>query len=238
MEYLHPIVIALVLFAGCKQDQAEPAETREPPIALNCPVEINIRQRSTIALPGSNDRILITIDDITGGQVMMSLSWRDGNEIVATRSIRPDDCVIFVVEGHTYKIELKQLKNVLIGEDTACFELSLDANESGQMLSEDDKIEKLISSLRDIDVAKFIRNEQEHTVDEAITHLRKKWEWKKTEIKTAKNFITIVGSRSSSTGKPYVIRYSDGSEITTGEWFQKQLEIIEKFSTKGRETTR
>jgi hypothetical protein len=68
--------------------------------------------------------------------------------------------------------------------------------------------------------------------------MRKKWEWKKTEIKTAQDFITIVGSRSSTTGKPYVIRYSNGSEITSEEWFLKQLEIIEKLPNKKPKATR
>ena len=228
MKCLYPVMIVLVSLAGCRRNQPQPAEKPEPPIALNGPVEFQMSQRSTVALPGSNDRILIAIDDITRGQVMMCLSWRDGNVIVAPRSVRPNDRVAFTVDGHAYNIELKQLRNVLVGEDTVRFELSLAATESGQMLSENDKIEQLISSLRDIDGAKFIRNGQEHSVDQAITHLRNKWEWKKTQIKTAQDFIAIVGSKSSTTGKPYVIRYSDGSEITSEEWFRNQLKIIDK----------
>ncbi len=206
-------------------------EQPKPPIALNGPLEFRMSQRSTTPLPGSSERILLTIDDITRGQVMMSLSWQDGNIIVATRSMGEKDTVTFTVDSHTYKIELKQLTNVLVGEDVACFELSLATTESGQMLSENDKIEKLISSLRDVDGAKFIRNGEEHTVDEAITHLRRKWQWRKTEIKTAHDFITIAGSISSTTGKPYVIRYSDGSEITSEKWFRKQLQTIDKLQT-------
>lgn len=228
MKCFYPVVIVLVSLAGCRRNQPQSAEKPEPPIALNAPLQFQMTQRSTVALPRSNDRILITIDDITRGQVMMSLSWREGNVIVATRSVRENDRVTFTVDGHTYKIELKQLKNRLVREDTARFELSPAATESEQMLSENDKIEKLISSLRDIDGAKFIRNREEHTVDKAITHLRNKWEWTKAQIKTAEDFIAIVASSSSTTGKGYVIRYSDGSEITSEEWFRKQLQIIEK----------
>lgn len=209
------------------------SEKTQPPIALDYPVEFQMKQRSTIALSGSNDRIFITIDDITRGQVMTSLSWNDGGIIVTSRSMRENDHVTFKVEDHEYKIKLKQLTNVLVGEDTARFELSLATTESGQMLSENDKIEKLISSLRDIDGAKFIRNAQEHTVDEAIAHMKKKWEWKRAEIKTAKDFITIAGSKSSVTGEPYLIKMPDGTVVKSEEWFRKQLRIIEKLPKKG-----
>ncbi len=232
MKCFYLVVIVLVSLAGCRRNQPQSAEKPEPPIVLNGPLEFQMSQRSTIALPRSNGRILITIDDITRGQVMTSLSWRDGKVIVSTRSMRQNDRMTFTVDSHAYNIKLKQLKNVLIGEDSARFELSLAGTESGQMLSENNKIEKLISSFRDIDGAKFIRNAQEHTVDKAITHLTNKWERRKTQIKTAQDFIAIVASSSSTTGKGYVIRYSDGSEITSEEWFRKQLEIIEKPSKK------
>jgi hypothetical protein len=237
MKCLYPIVIITVLLTGCGQKPPQPAEKPEPPIILNAPIQFQMTQRSTIALPGSNDRILITINDITRGQVMTSLSWRDGNVILEARSMRQNDCVTFAVDGHAYKLQLKQLTNLLVGEDTARFELSPAATELAQMLSENDKIEKLISSLRDIGDARFIRNEQEHTVDQAITHLSRKWQWKKAEINTAQDFIAIVGSKSSTTGKAYLIRYSDGSEITSEQWFRKQLEIIEKSPNKQLKTT-
>ena len=115
-----------------QKKQPQSAEKTQPPIALNAPVEFQMRQRSTVALPGSNDRILITIGDITRGRVMMSLSWRDGNGIVPTRSMWENDRVVFVVDGHSYKIKLKQLMNVWIGEDTARFELSPAATESAR----------------------------------------------------------------------------------------------------------
>lgn len=238
MKFLYAMAIVLASLGACTRKQTPPGEEPKAPIALNGPVEFQMTQRSTIALPGSNDKILITISDITRGQVMTSVSWRGGSLIAATRSMRENDRVTFAVEGHSYRIELKQLTNVLVGEDTARFELSLAPAESGQVLSESEKIERLILSLGDIDGAKFIRNGQEHTVDEGVSHMRRKWEWKKTEIETAQDFITVVGSRSSSTGKPYLIRYSDGTEITSEEWFQKQLEIIGKQAGEELRPTR
>ena len=232
MQRFYPIMVLLVLVAGYTRNNADSAEKPQQPIVLNAPVEFQMTQRSTIALPGSDDRILITIDDITRGQVMTSVSWQDGNAIVATRSLRQNDSVIFTVDSCAYKIQLIELKNRLVGDDTARFELSSVSGESEQTLAESEKIEKLISSLREMNGAKFIRNAQEHTVDEAITHLTGKWETMKIQIKTAQDFIAIVASRSSTTGKPYLLKLADGTIMRSQEWFRKQLKIIEKLPNK------
>jgi hypothetical protein len=226
------LLMMLVWPAGCTKKPPLSAEKPRAPIALDAPVEFQMAQRSTVALPGSDGTVMITIDDITHGQVMTSLAWRDGKVITATRSLHESDRVTFALEGYTYIITLKELNNVLIGEDTARFELSPASGASARELSENDKIEKLILSLGGIEGATFIRNGQAHTVDEAIAHLRAKWEWKKSEIKTAEDFITLIGSRSSTTGKQYVIRHSYGSEITSEQWFRGELQIIEKLADK------
>jgi len=64
--------------------------------------------------------------------------------------------------------------------------------------------------------------------------MRKKWEWKKTEIKTAQDFITIAGSKSSVSGEPYLIRLSDGTEMKLEEWFRKQLDLMKTLGNKPR----
>lgn len=228
----------LLPLVGCGCKQGEQDAPAPPPLSLDSAVEFSVSQRTTTPLPKSDGKLLLTLDDITAGQVLVTLSWHDGKAIVATRSLRQKDIVTFTVSNHVYKLTLKKLTNVLIGEDTAVFQLWPAAAEVESVLSEQDKIETLISSLSQLSGAKFIRNGQEQTVDEAVAHMRKKWEWKKTEIKTAQDFITIVGSRSSTTGKPYVIRYSNGSEITSEEWFRKRLEIIEKLPNKEPKATR
>lgn len=122
------------------------AEKLEPPIVLSAPIEFQMEQGSTVALPDSNDGILIKIGDITRGQVITSLSWFDGAIIVTARSMRENDRLTFEAEGHRYVITLKELRNVLAGEDTARFELSPVKIKTEQWSSEDDKIEKLSSS--------------------------------------------------------------------------------------------
>ncbi len=94
--------------------------------------------------------------------------------------------------------------------------------------SEKDKIEALIASLRDLEGATFIRNDKEHTVEESIEHLQKKWEWKKNQVKTARDFTDKIASSSSLSGKPYMIRFEDGSEIKAKDWFDQELQKLER----------
>ncbi len=90
-------------------------------------------------------------------------------------------------------------------------------------LSESEKIEMLIESLKALDGAVFIRNGREHTVEEAIDHMRGKWRWKKSEIKTAEDFIDIAATKSSISGEFYLIKLSDGTTVKSGDWFREQL---------------
>jgi hypothetical protein len=226
---LAAIVFCVVLSVlGCGRRQEPSPPQLPPPIVLNAPAEFTMAQRSTVPLPGSHGKIVITIDDITRGQVLATLSWQDGKSIMATRSLRPNDVLDFTVDNHEYKIKLKKLKNVLIGEDYATFELWPVTAEMDHLLSENEKIEKLILSLKQIRGAKFIRNGKEYTADEAVAHLREKWEWKKSEIKTAEDFIRIVGAESSVSGEPYLIRFSDGKQRESEAWFREQLKLLEK----------
>lgn len=228
-------VLFLVLaFFGCARRQAEQDAPARPPLALDSAVEFSVSQRSTTPLPKSDGKLLLTLDDITTGQVLVTLSWDDGRTIVATRSVRENDIVVFTVSKHTYKLKLKDLRNVLIGEDTAVFRLWPATDEVERVLSEQDNIETLLRrlGLLSLSGAKLIRNGREHKADEAVAHMRKKWEWKRSEIKTVEDFIRIVGSTSSVSGEAYLIRLRDGTEMKLGEWFQEQLKLMKTVGSK------
>jgi hypothetical protein len=251
MKHFGIMVLTLTLALGCSRtEQAPPSEPTVPspavpipaapisaaPIVLDAPVEFTIVQRSTTSLPGSNGKFIVTIDDITKGQVMTTISKLDGPPIVGTQSLRQDDVVTFTVSNHVYKIKLKTLKNSLMGEDKATFQLLPATAEEGKAMPEGDgkamseaeTIEALIVSLKQLDGATFIRNGKEHTPDETISHMRSKWKWKKSQINTAEDFIRIAASKSSITGKPYKIKLTDGTEVNTKTWFTEQLEVIRK----------
>jgi hypothetical protein len=96
-----------------------------------------------------------------------------------------------------------------------------------QLLSEKAKIEALISYLETLQDATFVRNGSDYTSKNAAKFLRAKWSAHEEDAKTAAEFITKLASGSSSSGKPYTIRFKDGSSKNSGEVLTAQLKKLE-----------
>jgi hypothetical protein len=98
---------------------------------------------------------------------------------------------------------------------------------SGVVIAQDNlekkKIDFLISSIDNLKEAKFIRNGTEHDGKEAAEHLRMKLQNAGGRVQTADDFIRLCGSYSSISGKPYLIRLSDGTTIKAEQYFRKLL---------------
>jgi hypothetical protein len=108
-------------------DREEPKE--EKPLSLELPndvVTITIRQRRSRPIPGSDNRIRINLDDITGGQVIMSISDDRGEVLLEEASLKPGEVVTFEVNDKAYFARVKELTNVLIGTDIAVIEVAAD----------------------------------------------------------------------------------------------------------------
>ncbi len=90
------------------------------------------------------------------------------------------------------------------------------------------KIEALIAHVEELADAKFVRNGIEYDAKTAGAFLRGKWDANKSKIKTAKDFIEHAASVSSTTGKPYLIRFKDGKDVKSGEYLAEQLKTIEE----------
>jgi Family of unknown function (DUF5329) len=69
----------------------------------------------------------------------------------------------------------------------------------------------------------FIRNGEPHTGKEAAEHFKSKYEHFKKEIKTPEDFIQMAATKSMITGKPYLVKTTDGTEISCAEWLGKIL---------------
>ena len=85
------------------------------------------------------------------------------------------------------------------------------------------KIEFLISAVENLKVAIFIRNGTEHDGKEAAEHLRIKLQKAGDRVRTADDFIRLCASKSLLSGKPYMIRSSDGKTIKAEEFFREKL---------------
>ena len=69
----------------------------------------------------------------------------------------------------------------------------------------------------------FIRNGEPHTGKEASDHFKSKYEHFKSEIKTPEDFIQTSATKSMITGKPYLVKTTDGTEISCAEWLGNVL---------------
>ena len=90
------------------------------------------------------------------------------------------------------------------------------------------KIQYLIASVETLKGAKFIRNGSEYDARPAANHLRLKLKNAGKRIKTAEDFIKYCGSKSSMTGEPYLIKFSDGTAVKAEVFFRKRLMAFDK----------
>jgi len=88
--------------------------------------------------------------------------------------------------------------------------------------STDESIKFLLDYIAKSD-ATFIRNGQTHTPQEAVNHIKAKYEHFKNEIKTPEDFIRLSASKSLLTGQPYLVRTAEGKQIQLDAWLTAAL---------------
>jgi hypothetical protein len=93
------------------------------------------------------------------------------------------------------------------------------------------KIRYLIGSIESLQGAIFIRNGEEYDARKATAHLRLKLKNAGDRVKTAEDFIRLCGSKSSVSGKPYQIRFSEGTTMDTEAFFRKRLKAFVPHSS-------
>jgi hypothetical protein len=217
------LLVHVMLIGGCSEDDTPPPITKKPAPLVEVPVEMFVKQRTTSAVPGSDGKLFLTIDDITDGQVMVSIATDGGTAILPLRSLKNKESAGFKFESVYYELTLRQLDNALVGDDTATLVIGVPTEGD---ISESDKIERLISEIEHLKDAKFIRNGSEYSAADAAELLRSKLEAAGNEILTAEHFIEHVGSKSSTSGESYQIKFSDGTVVNAGDFLRLQLNEI------------
>jgi hypothetical protein len=71
----------------------------------------------------------------------------------------------------------------------------------------------------------FIRNNREHTAQQAAHHMQRKYDHFKSEIKTPEDFIRLTATKSLISGKPYRVKLKTGKVIASETWLLKALEV-------------
>jgi hypothetical protein len=90
------------------------------------------------------------------------------------------------------------------------------------------QIEALIAAIGRLSEAAFIRNGQSYDAATAAEFLRRKWRQRAAEVGSADDFIGEVASFSSTTGRPYLIRFSDGREVPCSVFLRTELSNLRK----------
>jgi hypothetical protein len=96
--------------------------------------------------------------------------------------------------------------------------------------AEKQKIERLIEHVRTLRGARFVRNDVEYDAATAARFLQGKWDANSSDIKTARQFIEKAASHSSTSGKPYLIRFKQDDavkEVKSGDYLLETLKSIE-----------
>jgi len=100
-------------------------------------------------------------------------------------------------------------------------------------LSDAEKIDALIRAVEARKELQFIRLDVAHSAGEAAGLLRIKLAFAGSRVKTVDEFIDYVATASSTTGKPYFVRYPDGRQVTSAEFLREELKRIESAPVAG-----
>jgi hypothetical protein len=207
---------ALMLIVAC----AGIAPAADAPLASGArlPQTITVAQRTSTPLAPMGLALVLAIGDVTGGQVLARVTTSDGVNVLGPQSMRPGDVAPFAASGARLTLKLDELDNALVGDDRATFTVAAAA-----MLSETEKIERLLAAIEALPAARFVRNGKDYSPQEAVAHLRRKWKAATGQADDARRFIDELASTSSLSGKPYEIRYADGRTATVREFLVTEL---------------
>ena len=85
----------------------------------------------------------------------------------------------------------------------------------------EDEIHHLLNAIATSDCV-FVRNNSRYKPDEAVKHIEKKYNYLKKRIKTTEDFIMGAATKSSMSGKPYLM-ICNGRETPSADWLHSKL---------------
>lgn len=88
------------------------------------PLRLTVVQRRAAVIPGSRDRVLLWVGDVTEGQVLVAVCDHRGKPYLRTRSVREGDTAVFRIDGNRYYLSVVELRNFVVGDDFGVFEIS------------------------------------------------------------------------------------------------------------------
>ena len=80
----------------------------------------------------------------------------------------------------------------------------------------------------------FIRNGIEYDSKDAVAQMKRKYNYFKSKIHTADDFITLAATKSELSGRPYFARCGQDKGITSEDWLRKELDAYRESRQKDK----
>ena len=90
------------------------------------------------------------------------------------------------------------------------------------------EVEHLLEFVRQSDCI-MVRNGTEHSGEDAVSHIQKKYDYFKDDITATEEFIEYSATKSTMTGKYYTIRCREKEEIRTQDWLLEELRVYRQI---------
>jgi hypothetical protein len=89
------------------------------------------------------------------------------------------------------------------------------------------KIDFLLHEIEQLKGAKFWRNGTSYSPHDAAEYLRMKmtWNYRSKPVTSAKDFIERIASKSTITGKPYLIQMEDNKKMESKTFLEQRLSV-------------
>ncbi len=176
---------------------------------------ITLVQRHDADVPGTDGALRVHVGDITRGQTELTMSHADGTPVLAARSVKEGDRIEFPFGGRTYRLGVLSFDRKLVGNDSVVLEFT-------EGLSETERIESLLKAIEESKLV-FLRNGSEHDGPAAAAHLRRKLRAAGDRVRTAREFIDGIATKSSTSGEPYQLRLADGTVTDLAPWLEAKF---------------
>ena len=89
------------------------------------------------------------------------------------------------------------------------------------------EIEHLLSFVK-TSPCEINRNGDLHKGNEAVSHIKKKYEYFKSDIKTSEQFIEYAATKSTFSGRHYMVKCGEGKSFKTKAWLLEELRNYRK----------
>jgi hypothetical protein len=90
------------------------------------------------------------------------------------------------------------------------------------------RIERLLDAMAARKDLHFVRNGKEYTAAQGADFLRGKLHWQIDKVATVQDFISQIGTRSTTSGDVYLVRLADGRSLPSADYLTQELRRIEK----------